>query len=375
VAPLGSAKKTIQAEARATTALLVTLRRQAANRTEELAKQEKVLLEFEAQLEIGKSWTEISSRVENARRSDKLSTFVGKCSALLRAITELSKTASDQLINQNFEQLFAEECKALRAPSLKLEFVGRQGKAQRRKVMAGNYPPSKILSEGEQKVVAISDFLAEARLIGITAPIVFDDPVSSLDHRHIDEVAGRVALLAQTDQVVVFTHDIFFATNLLARFEGTTRCTYFQVTDDDGKGKITHATGPRWDTLGKLKEHVSDSITAAKAAEGETRAALVRTGYGWIRSWCEVFVERELLQEVTQRYQPNVRMTALPKIKPGALPAAISTVTEIFERACRYIDGHSQPLVTQGVAPTLPGMEADWKSLLECQTVYRAADK
>jgi len=288
-------------------------------------------------------------------------------------VTELFKTASDELINQNFEQLFAEECKALRAPALKLEFLGRQGKAQRRKVLAGNYQPSKILSEGEQKVLAISDFLAEARLIGISAPIIFDDPVSSLDHRHIDEVADRIALLAESDQVVVFTHDIFFTTNLLARFEGTTRCTYLQVTDEEGKGKVTRATGPRWDTLGSLKKNVNETIAAAKKAEGETRAALVRTGYDWIRAWCEVFVESELLAEVTQRYQPNVRMTALAKIKPAALPDAIATVTTVFEQACRYIDGHSQPLPTQGVSPTLTGLEADWKTLTECQKQYRVA--
>jgi hypothetical protein len=37
-------------------------------------------------------------------------------------------------------------------------------------------------------------------------------------------------------------------------------------------------------------------------------------------------------------------MTNLPKIKSGALPVAIETVNCIFEEACRYIDGPSQPL-------------------------------
>lgn len=68
-------------------------------------------------------------------------------------MTELSKAANDQLINQNFEQLFIEECEALRAPSLQLEFVGREGSAQRRKVLTGKHRPSKVLSEGEQKVL------------------------------------------------------------------------------------------------------------------------------------------------------------------------------------------------------------------------------
>jgi len=65
------------------------------------------------------------------------------------------------MINQSFDALFAEECAALRAPTLKVQFVGRQGKAQRRKVLRGQHKPSKVLSEGEQKVLAIADFLAE----------------------------------------------------------------------------------------------------------------------------------------------------------------------------------------------------------------------
>jgi len=48
----------------------------------------------------------------------------------------------------------------------------------------------------------------------------------------------------------------------------------------------------------------------------------------------------------------------LPKIKSEALPAAIDTVNRIFEEACRYIDGHSQPLPSLGVSPTLAGLEA-----------------
>jgi energy-coupling factor transporter ATP-binding protein EcfA2 len=353
---------------------LKDLRQQATDREGALRIKKKDLTELLAAAELAKSWDVIDAQVRDAKQADRLGKLAKPIAGLSRAVTGLAKAASDELINQSFDALFLEECEALRAPDLKVEFVGRQGRAQRRKVLTGKHKPSKVLSEGEQKVLAMADFLAEARLAGITAPVIFDDPVSSLDHRRVREVAQRIALLAANNQVIVFTHDILFATTLLSLFETSKRCTYYQITDEEGKGRITRATGPRWDSLNNLKKNINDTVAAAKTQEGEARAALVRTGYDWIRSWCEVFTELELLQGVTQRYQPNVRMTSLSKIKPGALAQAVNTVTRVFEDACRYIDGHSQPLASLSVSPTLTGLEGHWAELQGCRSTYLTAD-
>lgn len=108
---------------------------------------------------------------------------------------------------------------------------------------------------------------------------------------------------------------------------------------------------------------IDAAVSAAKQVDGESRDALIRVGYGWLRSWCEVFTETELLQGVTQRYQPNVGMIRLPNINTDKLGEIIPKVTEVFEEACRYIDSHSQPLVTLGVSPTLAGLEQHWTDL------------
>lgn len=357
-----------------TTQLLGELKEKADTRSETLAASKKSLIELEAAAELTKSWTLIESHVRNAKQADRLILLAKPMPGLLRGVTSMAKTASDQMINESFDTLFGEECAALRAPSLNVEFVGRQGRAQRRKVLNGKHKPSKVLSEGEQKVIAMADFLAEARLSGINAPVIFDDPVSSLDHRRIREVAQRVTSLAETTQVIVFTHDIFFASTLLTLMEATKRCSYFHITDEDGKGQINRATGPRWDSLSNIRTKINETIQTARSQQGDSRAALVRTGYDWIRAWCEVFTETELLQGVTQRYQPNVRMTNLPKIKAEALPAAVETVNRIFEEACRYIDGHSQPLASLSVSPTFTGLEAHWAELSQARSTYLGAN-
>lgn len=344
---------------------ITTLETQQQNRTQTLDDKQAELVELQDAFELGKSWPLVEAEVKNAKEADQLKTFKQPLSSLARAVTALAKTASDQLVNHSFDALFLEECEALRAPMLKLQFVGREGRAHRRKVLNGKHKPSKVLSEGEQKALALADFLAEARLAGITAPVIFDDPVSSLDHRRINEVAQRIARLADDNQVIVFTHDILFATTLLSLFEKSKRCVYFQITDESGKGQVTRASGPRIDSLSAIKKRIIGAIQAAKSQDGETRDALVRMAYSHLRAWCEVFTEEELLKGVTKRYRANVQMSTLPNIDGSKLNDIGPKVTEIFEVACRYIDGHSQPLLTLGVSPTLSGLEEHWAELQE----------
>ena len=366
VSPL---KSDVDAELTDIGAKITALETQQHNRTQSLAEEQAKLVELKDAVELGKSWSLIEAQGKSIKETAQLQSLRRSMSPLVREITDLAKTASDQMINQSFDTLFSEECEALRAPILKLKFIGREGRAHRRKVLSGKYKPSKVLSEGEQKVLALADFLAEARLSGVTAPIIFDDPVSSLDHRRINEVAQRIARLAEDNQVIVFTHDILFATTLLNLFEKSKRYIYFQITDENGKGQVTRASGPRIDTLSAIKKRITEAIKAAKSQEGEDRDALVRMTYSHVRAWCEVFTEEELLKGVTKRYRANVQMTTLPQIDGGKLDEIGPKVTEIFEVACRYIDGHSQPLVTRGVSPTLTGLEQHWAELQDLKKI------
>ena len=353
-----------------TTTALEELRVQNSDRDKSLKQKQSELVELEDRMELKNTWNEVTKIVTLDQRFRKLSAQRTNITGVLRKITDLSKKASEQLVNNNFQQMFWSECVGLRVPELKLEFLGRQGQAQRRKTLRGDHKPSKVFSEGEQKVLAIADFIAEVKMSDQMVPVIFDDPVSSLDYRRVREVARRIAELAVDRQVVVLSHDIFFVSSLLSLFEKSNRCTYYRVTDDDGKGTITLGTGPRWDTVRRLTARVKESIQNAKNATGEEREGHVRTGYSLIRSWCEVFVEREVLAQVTERYQPNVRITALGNIKVSVLEETINDVMAVFEDACRYIEGHSQPLPTLNVAPNLPQLEKDWGRLVPFPLEY-----
>ena len=239
--------------------------------------------------------------------------------------------------------------------------------------MSRSHPPSAILSEGEQKALALADFIAEARLRSTTSPIVFDDPISSLDHRRTKEVATRIAKLAVEHQIVVFTHDIFFTSCLLEQLEESERCRFYQVTDEEAIGRVMRSTGPRTDTIREPKGKINGTIDDAKKQQGDSRVELVRIGYSYLRSWCEIFVESEMLAKVTERYQPNVRITALNNIKVAAFAQARDVVIRVFGDASRYIDSHSQPMATLYVAPTLRQLKQDWQSVQACRKQYREA--
>ena len=68
----------------------------------------------------------------------------------------------------------------------------------------------KVLGEGEHRAVALAAFLAEQATAGGRSSIIFDDPVSSLDNEHREQVARRIVWKAKERQVIVFTHDIAF---------------------------------------------------------------------------------------------------------------------------------------------------------------------
>ena len=355
----------------ASESLISDLAGKSAERAEKLREARAAASDLEARIRLKADLPEIEAFVGDAKWSTSLKAHQGRIAPVLTSLTNATKDAGELLLNRNFDALFEEERRALRAPAVVLDFPGKQGTTRRIKTVE-SHRPSVVLSEGEQKVIALADFLAESSLRGASSPVIFDDPVNSLDYRRIQEVSTRIAMLSRNRQVVIFTHNIWFATELLSRFEKQTdKCTYYSIEDDGAlKGIVKRGSHPRWDTVKKLTGRVNAAIEAACAVEGEAREALVESAYSSVRSWIEVVVEQELLQHVVQRYQPNVALTMLPAIDGAKLDVAKAAMYPIYEKACRIIEGHSQPLETLSVRPKLDELEAEWTLLQNARTTY-----
>ncbi len=78
----------------------------------------------------------------------------------------------------------------------------------------------RVFSEGERTALGLAAFFAEAELDGSKSALILDDPVTSLDHIRRGLVAARVAELAESHQVIMFTHDVSFVADLKREASG-----------------------------------------------------------------------------------------------------------------------------------------------------------
>ena len=157
----------------------------------------------------------------------KVKALLTKCKDDLKTkpISDKSKEFATNAVTAPLRQALKEEFEALgvahMAPRL-AESVER-GKMKYKLALDVVIPAQirDILSEGEQRAIALGCFLAELRTGGHGGGIVFDDPVSSLDHTRRQNVARRLVEEAKTRQVIIFTHDTSFLGELRDLIEQT----------------------------------------------------------------------------------------------------------------------------------------------------------
>lgn len=369
-AGVAAAERIVSEESIRLTAHASSLQTSFEQRGEALRRKQVDLIELQSKKTANALLAQIERQVSDAKWVSRANIVRNGMSAVLRSLTDAAKEASEELLNKGFERRFHEECGRLRAPVVTLNFPGRQGQVTRRKMVA-DYKPNQILSEGEQKVLALADFLAEVTAVPTSAPVIFDDPITSMDYRRIHEVCDRVIALANDYQVIMFTHNIWFAAELLAKADKR-KWKYYDIRREGGdSGVISSASHPRVDSFAQVSTRVKKMIDGAEKADGEIKAALVEKGYEELRGLCEILVEHEMFKGVVQRYAPNVLMTKVGKINVGKLQESISAVIPIFEKACRYIASHSQPIETQCIRPTLDELRTDYEAVLKAREPHK----
>lgn len=154
-------------------------------------------------------------------------------------ITTKSGEIAEQLVTNALRAQFSKEVDKLEVAGLAIELRKERASygVPQFRVSLIRKPDARvgdILSEGEHRCVALAAFLAELATTEGHSAIVFDDPVSSLDHMHRETVAERLADEGQHRQVIVFTHDIafLFLLDQACRDKGT-QIAFRSVTRND----------------------------------------------------------------------------------------------------------------------------------------------
>ena len=128
---------------------------------------------------------------------------------------------------------------------------------------------------------------------------------------------------------------------------------------------------PSWPTTSCGPRPSAPIVMSPCSGAASSQSALIEAAYGEMRSWCEVVVEEVLFGDVTRRYRANVMMGGLRNVHPDRLGAAITIIEGLFDKACRYIPDHSQPLPTLSIRPTLAEAQDDWQAALDAVKTYR----
>ena len=187
-----------------------------------LATKENDLKKKITELKDRKLLSKKQSEIKTAIANHKIVTIINSHYNIFstNSISRKTTEARDELVKQNFNDIFQDELKALRKSNIKIElnFTTDRGKSRVSQKIE-KHLLTDILSEGEQKAIALAEFLTELQLDNIKAPVIFDDPVNSLDHRIIDEVGKRLIELSKQRQVVIFTHSILLLNSLIQQKE------------------------------------------------------------------------------------------------------------------------------------------------------------
>lgn len=276
-----------------------------------------------------------------------------------RHITEKEKELFGEIIGESYRTRLADECGKLDCTlPIELQTAGQKGKTVRSLSMKGGYQPDVILSQGEQKAVALADFLTEVGLNTANAAIILDDPVTSQDHERKDRIAQRLVEEAKIRQVIVFTHDLPFLNQIIQRAEaqGVEFEAHWVERDTDGQpGHVTlndvPATSKAYDTVEKARQWLAQ----AQKLSGTPRHAAICSGMGALRRTIEETVVKRLFKGIVPRWSDRVIVTKLRTVSWDNSLA--DSFVDMYEDLSAYIDGHSHTDEASGAPPEIKDLE------------------
>lgn len=313
--------------------------------------------------------------------------FLGECATGVTtdAITRIGNEIADNLITPTMRDRFQQEIVRLAAENVRVEIVRSGGKygSPQYQVRLFAKPDAKVhdvLSEGERTCVALAAFLTELATAAHRSALIFDDPVSSLDHRWRRRVAARLVEEAQQRQVVVFTHDLVFVNDLLDLAKGIGQDPRLVTLSRGPTGTGQVADGLPWqaksveDRLDRLEKAARDAQGSYdRSEEDDYKTAVVRI-YSQLRATWERGVEDIAFFRVVQRHRDYINAKDLKKVT-----VLTEHDCEVFaagyKKCSDIIDAHDPSRSRNAAAPPPADVIQDIQTLKDWATSLRSRQR
>ena len=155
---------------------------------------------------------------EIQRRRERTALEAAKAAAATGPITNKIRDFTEEAITGFIRDRFTREADRLQLERVTLERTrAAKGTVFHQPTLVSArqaVPLPDVFSEGERSALGLAAFFTEVTLDTSQSAIILDDPVTSLDHIRRGHVAKRLATLAAERQVIVFTHDLAFVSEL-----------------------------------------------------------------------------------------------------------------------------------------------------------------
>jgi ABC-type lipoprotein export system ATPase subunit len=288
-----------------------------------------------------------------------------------KSVTDLGKKAWRELVSDSFKERFQTEATSLDTPAVNLEFRGEYGSQIRAKSLEGLEGIDQFLSEGEQKAVALADFFAELSMQHEHATVIFDDPATSFDHDRKERIARRIVRESEARQIVVFTHDLMFASYLHDQVENAdgnidpAKAAFHDLRSEASRvGVVTENYYPGSVKFDAFIQKIEAKVRELEALMGEARADGIRNAYGMLRRAVEKAVEERIFGRVITRWSDQVQMYNVTRASLSR--EKLNKAKQHHEEFSRYIEGHDQSdEMVQHATPDITRLKADIQRVKE----------
>ena len=302
-----------------------------------------------------------------------------------RQISVLASSLRRELVTPELRRRVEREVEALGVDHVPLRFTEQSASGKSFFEMAldtvDKAKKAMVLSEGEQRALAIACFLADAHVSASTGAIIVDDPVTSLDHQRIRRVANRFAEEAgRGRQVIIFTHNLLFYQEVLRacadRSPQVPALPCLIQQSSDGFGLVSINDRP-W-IAKKIKERQRALTLQVEAfpddltIDAEKMRLLAKQFYTDLRETWERAVEEVVLGSVVERFGTDVKTQSLKLVEID--DEDYRTIFFAMKRASER-SGHDQPAGKQIDPPSKKQIEADLLELTNFITSHRGKSR